>query len=165
MQHSDKKKLLCAACVPRRSQTSLSVSKVGEKTDLSTFSNIAMVLQMKQQCKQNSLTPRRKVTDREPDGYSLIALIRVLHGCYGGLDILQTEIQVRNAIDLVVNKRRAIERVERHQWTVSARLSVCDPTRPRRFVCLRSPTNRHALVLPGEFVSPHSLCHSWFYHY
>ena len=30
--------------------------------------------------------------------------------------------------------------------------------------CLRSPTNRHALVLPGEFVSPDSDCHSWFYH-
>ena len=30
--------------------------------------------------------------------------------------------------------------------------------------CLRSPTNRHALVLPVEFVSPDSDCHSWFYH-
>ena len=29
--------------------------------------------------------------------------------------------------------------------------------------CLRSPTNRHAVVRLGRIVSPDSLCHLWFY--
>ena len=30
--------------------------------------------------------------------------------------------------------------------------------------CLRSPTDRHAVVRPGWIVSPDSLCHLWFYY-
>ena len=48
-----------------------SVSEISEKTDLPTFPNIANN-QIKQQCKQNLLTPRSSwVTDREPGGYDL----------------------------------------------------------------------------------------------
>ena len=59
--------LLCAACVPRRSQgRALSVSGMSEKTDFLTFQLFCKnIQQIKQRCNKTNLTPRSSWSETE----------------------------------------------------------------------------------------------------